>query len=194
MASDSFSQAPPPGEVTALLQAWRGGDAAALERLIPLVYEELRRLAAQRLRGERHAPTLQPTALVHEAFLRLVDRKADWQNRGHFFAVAAQTMRRVAVDHARARLSQKRGAGAVRVDLTGVVEPAVEPPSVDLMALDVALSRLEAMDPQQARIVELRFFTGLSIEETAAALGISDSTVQRDWRTAKLWLFRELAG
>lgn len=196
MTPDGEPLAPPaPGEVTALLIAWRGGDAAALERLMPLVYAELRRLAAQRLRGERNAPTLQPTVLVHEAFLRLVDRRSPWQNRAHFFAVAARTMRRVAVDHARSRLRQKRGGGALRVDLTGVAEAAaVEPPSVDVLALDEALDRLEARDPQQARVVELRFFTGLSEEETAEALGISRSTVQRDWHFARLWLLRELGG
>lgn len=179
--------------MTLLLHAWRAGDPSALDRLVPMVYQQLRRLAAQHMRGERAGHTLQPTALVHEAFLRLTDRRADWQSRQHFFAVAAQTMRRVAVDSARARITHKRGGKTVRVDLTAVEDLAAEAGSVDVLALEQALSRLEQMDAQQARIVELRFYAGLSIEESAQALGISEATVWRDWRSAKAWLFRELS-
>ena len=196
MPDPESPEAPAPGEVTALLRAWQAGDRSALERLMPMVYDNLRRLAASHMRGERPDHTLQPTALVHEAFLRMMDRRADWQNRRHFFAVAAQSMRRVAVDHARARVSRKRGGkGAVRVDLTAVAEAAaVEPQSVDVLALDQALTELERLDPQQARLVELRFFAGLSIEECAESLGVSEVTVWRQWRLAKAFLFRELAG
>ncbi|HEV8239839.1 MAG TPA: sigma-70 family RNA polymerase sigma factor [Thermoanaerobaculia bacterium] len=187
------SPAPPEGELTGLLRAWREGDAAAADELLPLVYDELRRIAGQRMRAERGGHTLQPTALVHEAFLRLVGQPIDWQDRGHFFAVASRAMRRVAVDHARAGLAQKRGAGA-RVDLGNAGEPAVEPKSVDVMALDAALSRLEQMSAQQARVVELRYFAGLSLEEVADVLDRSRASVFRDWRAAKTWLFRELSG
>jgi RNA polymerase sigma factor (TIGR02999 family) len=184
-----------PGDVTLLLRAWQAGDASALDKLLPVVYQGLRRLASQQMRGERANHTLEPTALVHEAFLRLTDRRADWQNRRHFFAVAAQTMRRVAVDYARARVRRKRGGNAVRVDLTAAVEQAsVEPRSADVLDLDRALQRLESLDPQQAQLVELRFFAGLSIEECAETLGVSPVTVWRQWRLAKAFLFRELSG
>jgi len=188
------SEAPADGDVTALLRSWRAGDPAALDHLVPLVYDVLRQLAAQRLRGARSAVTLQPTALVHEAFLRLVHGEVDWQSRAHFFAVASRTMRNVAIDHARRRQAGKRGGHAVRVDLTGEPDVAAAGTAVDVLALDEALSRLEALDPRQAKVVELRFFAGLSEEETAAVLGCSPSTVERDWRTARAWLFRELEG
>lgn len=184
-----------PGEVTVLLRAWQAGDASALDRLLPVVYRGLKQIAARQMRGERSDHTLQPTALVHEAFLRLVDRRSDWQSRSHFYAAAAQAMRRVAVDHARARSRNKRGGKAVRVDLTAVAEAAsVEPASADVLALDEALSRLEKLDPQQARLVELRFFAGMSVEECAESLGVSPVTVWRQWRLAKAFLYRELAG
>ncbi len=182
-----------PGAVTALLHAWRGGDQGALERLLPQVYDELRRLAHLRLRRPGRDCTLQPTALVHEAFLRLVGHDVDWQSRAHFFALASQVMRRVAVDAWRARAAQKRGGGKVTVELTAVAEAAVEPRSVDLMALDDALTRLEAVSPLQARVVELRYFAGLSLEEAAAVLERSRASVFRDWRAAKAWLFSQLA-
>ena len=180
------------GEVTGLLRAWKAGDAEALGRLLPLVYDELHRLAEFRLRGHGD-DTLQPTVLVNEAFLRLVGEPLDWQNRAHFFGVASKAMRNVAVDYWRAQAALKRGGHGVRVDLTGAVA-AVEPKSVDVLALDAALSRLERMSPQQARVVELRFFGGLALEEIAVALDCSRSTVDRDWRVAKAWLFRELSG
>jgi RNA polymerase sigma factor (TIGR02999 family) len=187
------AQAPPSGDLTTLLRAWRSGDPAALDQLVPLVYDVLRQLAAQRLRNSGSgAATLQPTALVHEAFLRLVHGEVDWQSRAHFFAVASTTMRNVAIDHARRRQAGKRGGDVVRVQLTSEVEAAAEGPAVDVLALDVALSRLEALDSRQAKVVELRFFAGLSSEETAAVLDCSPSTVERDWRTARAWLFREL--
>jgi RNA polymerase sigma factor (TIGR02999 family) len=179
--------------VTRLLVDWSKGDAGALERLPPLVYGELKRLAARYLRRERSDHTLQSTALVHEAFLRLVDqRNVVWQNRVHFFGVAAQLIRRILVDHARGRHAAKRGAGAVKLSLEDVVEAPRQRP-LDLVALDDALDALARMDPQQGRVVELRFFAGLSIEETAEVLRISPATVKRDWTAAKAWLYRELA-
>jgi RNA polymerase sigma factor (TIGR02999 family) len=181
------------GQVTTLLQAWRGGDGAALEQLLPLVYDELRQLARSRLRHEREGHLLQPTALVHEAFLRLVRQSVDWQGRAHFFGVAARLMRNVAVDHWRAEGSLKRGGQATRVDLGDRLGPAEEPRSVDLLALDDALTRLEAMSPHQARAVELRFFGGLELDEIAEVTGRSRATVVRDLRAAKAWLFRELS-
>jgi len=180
--------------VTALLQEWHGGDAGARDRLVPLVYEELRRLAAVQLARERSGHTLQPTALVHEAYLRLSrhDRLC-WQGRTHFFALAALTMRRILVSHARARRAAKRGSGGPPVTLRE--EERVEPArSVDLLALDEALAALERLDPRQCRIVELRYFGGLTVEETAAELGLSPATVKLDWSLARAWLFRRLAG
>jgi len=183
--------APVHGEVTALLRDWSGGDQRALERLIPLVYRELRKLAASYLRGERSDHTLQPTALVHEAYLRLVDQRGvDWRNRAHFFGIAARMMRRVLVDHARRRLAAKRDGAAYRISGSGdPIEPERDP---DVLALDLALDGLEALDPRQARIVELRFFGGLTVEETAEVTGISTATVKREWQTARAWLAREL--
>ncbi len=180
--------------VTQLLASWSKGDRGALERLTPLVYGELKRLAGRYLRRERPGHTLQATALVHEAFLRLVDqRNVEWQNRAHFFGVAAQLIRRILVDHARGRMAAKRGANAVKLSLEDVVETPRQRP-LDLVALDDALDALAKMDPQQSRIVELRFFAGLSIEETAEVLCISPATVKRDWTAAKAWLYRDLSG
>jgi RNA polymerase sigma factor (TIGR02999 family) len=182
-----------PGDVTGLLQKWSAGDAAAVNELTPLVYTELRRLAHRQLRRERPDHTLRSMDLVHEAYLRLVDQKmANWQDRAHFFAISAQIMRRILVDHARTLLRQKRGAGAP----TLVLNEAIDYPDrrgLELIALDDALEGLAKLDPQQSRIVELRFFTGLSIEETAEVLGISKATVNRDWVTARAWLNRELS-
>ena len=179
-------------DVTDLLLSWRHGDPAALDRLLPLVYDELRRIAARHLRRERAGHSLQPTGLVHEAYLRLVGAPGpEWQDRAHFFGVSARLMRQILVDHARARGAAKRGGAARRVTLTDHVEPAVER-DLDLLALDEALRRLEEMDPVQGRVVELRYFTGLSIEETAEVLGKSPATVNREWRMARAWLRREL--
>ena len=182
----------PAGEVTRLLQAWRQGDRGALESLIPLVYGDLHRMAERHLRGERPGHTLQPTAIVNEAYLRLVGSEGgDWQNRAHFFAAAARSMRRILVDHARSRDSKKRGGGGTRCLLDTAV--MVEPRAVDLIAVDDALEKLAALDPAQGRVVELRFFAGLTEGETAEALGISPATVHRKWLSAKAYLHRELA-
>ncbi|MGE0593261.1 MAG: sigma-70 family RNA polymerase sigma factor [Vicinamibacterales bacterium] len=181
------------GEVTRLLDGLNAGDEQALPRILPLVYDELRRIAARRLHHEPAGHPLQATALVHEAYLRLAGQhEVRWKNRGHFFAVAAQAMRRVLVDHARARLADKRGGVQARVPLDDVVV-ASEPPPGDLVALDDALDRLARHDPHQARLVELRFFAGLTVEETADVLGISDTTVKREWRMARAWLHREMS-
>ena len=180
-----------PERISKLLADWANRDPAARERLVPIVYEELRRLAHHYMRGERSGHTLQTTALVNEVYLRLAGIDAlRWRDRAHFFAMAATLMRRVLVDYARQRGREKRGAG---VTVTSLDENAVAPqPAVDIVALDEALERLAAVDPQQGRVVELRFFAGLSVEETAEALGISPATVKRDWATAKLWLYNEL--
>jgi RNA polymerase sigma factor (TIGR02999 family) len=177
--------------VTTLLRAWRRGDQAAFERLTPLVYDQLRRLARHYLRGERPNHTLRPTALVHEAYLRLVNLdQVDWQDRSHFFALAARQMRRILVDSARARRYQKRGGGAVSVTFDEAL--AVSRRDPDLVALDDALELLGQQDERKVRVVELRFFGGLTNDEIAAALGISSDTVTRDWQMAKLWLRRAL--
>jgi RNA polymerase sigma factor (TIGR02999 family) len=179
-------------EVTELLRSWSDGQQEALERLIPLVYAELRRLARGYMRGEREGHTLQTTALINEAFLRLIDWKnVSWQNRAHFFGVSAQLMRRILVDFARSR-NAKRGGDVSRVILDEALIPAVS--RTDVVAVDDALKSLEALDLRKAKIVELRFFGGLSTEETAEFLKISTSTVEREWRLAKLWLVRELRG
>ena len=185
--------ATPARSVTDLLQAWSGGDPAALDRLVPIVYQELRRQAERFVRQESPGHTLQTTALVHETYLRLVDqRQARWQNRSQFFGVAAQLMRRILVDHARARLAAKRGGAAVHLTLDEIaVETLVS--DVDLLALDHALTKLAQLDPQQAKVVELRYFTGLGIEETAEALCVSPATVKREWAMARAWLKRELS-
>jgi RNA polymerase sigma factor (TIGR02999 family) len=185
-----------PQDVTELLQAWSAGNAAAGEKLMPLVYQELRRQAGRYLRRERRDHTLRPTALVHEAYLRLVGQRAvSWQNRNQFFALAAQMMRRALVDHARARARGKRGGSWCRVTLeeAGLANPTA-PPDVDVLALEIALEELTAVDRQRARLVELRFFAGLSVEDAAEVLGVSASTVTRDWRVAKAWLFRRMHG
>lgn len=179
--------------ITKLLLEWRGGDQKALDRLMPLVYQELRRMADYYMRNERRGHTLQPSALVHEAYLKLVDHeKIDWQNRSHFFGVAAQAMRRILVDHARTRNYQKRGGGAQRVSLDEAASLAADRAG-ELVALDAALLELEKLDPRKSHIVEVRYFGGFSIEETAEMLGVSTATVSRDWETAKAWLLRELS-
>ena len=188
---------PPPGGVTELLLAWGAGDRAALDALLPLVYAELRRQAARALRHESPEHTLQPTALVHEAYFRLVEQeRVQWRNRAQFFGVAAQLIRRILIDHARARHAAKRDGG-VRLTLDhadaqsggGAADAAV-----DLLELHEALERLAALDPDQGRLVELRYFAGLSIEETAEVLGVSPATVKREWAVARAWLRRELGG
>jgi RNA polymerase sigma-70 factor (ECF subfamily) len=179
-------------DVTQLLLAWQEGDQQAFERLVPLVYRELHELAHARMRGQPDGPTLQTTALVHETFLRLVGRqRVSWNDRLHFFATCAQAMRCILVDAARARRSQKRGGGVAIVPFD---EARVRPsaPPQDVLALDEALTELSTVDPRKARVVELRYFGGLSVEETAEALGVSAETVTRDWRLAKLWLVRAL--
>ena len=181
-----------PTDVTRLLLAWNKGDRGALDRLMPLVYDELRRLARRHMRSEDPAHTLQATALVNDAYLRLVDQKrVSWQNRAHFFAASAQIIRHLLVDHARARRRLKRGGEGVTVTLTGGLSTIV-PTAVDVVVLDDALRRLEAFDPQKSQIVELRFFGGLSIEETAEALHVSPATVKREWSLARAWLYREI--
>ena len=182
-----------PSDVTELLIAAQGGSPDAVSRLMPVVYEELRGLAAGYLRSERADHTLQTTGLVHEAYLKLVDQKrTTWKNRSHFFGIAAQAMRRILVDHARRRLAAKRDGGR---PVTLDDEVAGIPGDTDeVLAVDEALERLAALDPRQSLIVELRYFAGLSVEETAEALEISPATVKRDWTSAKAWLQRELAG
>jgi RNA polymerase sigma factor (TIGR02999 family) len=183
---------PSPKTVTELLVMWTDGDQAVASSLFPLVYQELRRLARSYMRRERPGHTLQTTGLIHEAYLRLVDQKAPWKSRAHFFGIAAQMMRRVLVDHAKNRQTTKRGAGAQQVTLDTAMVISKEPP-IDLVALDQALSRLEEIDPQRGRIVELRFFGGLSNEESSEVLGISTATVQRQWAGARAWLYQELS-
>jgi RNA polymerase sigma factor (TIGR02999 family) len=179
------------GSVTRLLLAWKAGDEAALARLTPVVHDELQRIARRCLRGERAGHSLSPTALVNEAYLRLLGaRRTRWQNRAHFLAMAATMMRRVLVEIARARRRQKRGGGAVQVSLTDALASTEQPH--DVIALDDALVALAAVDPRKSRVVELRFFGGLSVAETAAVLGVSVETVMRDWKLARAWLRREL--
>jgi len=182
-----------PHVVTRLLVEWGNGDQQALEKLTPLVYQELKRLAARYLRRERREHTLQSTALVHEAWLRLIDQKqVHWQNRAQFFGIAAEMIRRILIDHARGRQAAKRGDGAIKLSL----DDAMATPNrrdLDLVALDDALHDLGRLDPQQSRLVELRFFAGLSIEESAEVLGVSPATVKREWMAAKAWLYREIS-
>ena len=183
-----------PQEVTRLLLAWNQGDESALEKLVPQVYQELRRLAKRQMRGEHPDHTLQTTALINEAYLRLVDlRNIQWQNRAHFFALCARLMRRILVDFARSRHYAKRGGGAhpVSLDQSLVVSPAHSP---DLVAVDEALKALSKVDGRKAQVVELRFFGGLTVQEAAEVLKVSPETVQRDWKLAKAWLLRELSG
>ncbi len=182
-----------PKEVTQLLADWRGGSHQALEELMPLVYQELHRLADHYLRRERVGHTLQATALINEAYLRIINQEAvNWQNRAHFFGVAAQMMRRILVDHARSHLYAKRGGGAQKLTINEALDVPQQERDLDLVALDDALQRLEQIDPQQSKIIELRFFGGLTIEETAEVLGISPATIKREWNWAKAWLYREL--
>lgn len=186
-----------PADVTLLLREWQHGSRAALERLIPLVYTELHTLASRYMSREPQGHTLQTTALINEAYLKLAgQRDVDWQNRAHFFGIASQVMRRILVDQARHERRLKRGGEATRVSIQEVDPPSAQPPidAVDAYALDRVLTRLESLDPHQSRIVELRFFGGLTIEETAAVLNISAGTVKREWAVAKAWLYRELAG
>lgn len=186
-------QSASPQEITALLTAWSGGQPDALEQLMPLVYDELRRIAHRHLGRERIGHTLQSAALVNEAYLKLVgERQMNWQNRAHFFAVAAQMMRLILVDYARARNRDRRGGGAQRVSLDDALAVANEQ-SADLVVLDDALKALAAFDERKSRVAELRFFGGLSVEETASALDVSAVTVMREWRLAKAWLYRELS-
>ena len=182
--------------ITRLLHEWRNGSQEAFDRLVPLVYTELRALASRQLSREWRHDRLQITAIVSEAYLKLFNqREVDWQNRGHFFAIAAQLMRRILIDHARHRTRQKRGGTAVAVELDhALAMPADAVDAVDALDLDRALTKLESLDPEQARIIELRFFGGLTIEETAAALSVSTATIKREWALAKGWLFRELTG
>jgi RNA polymerase sigma-70 factor (ECF subfamily) len=192
--SSTILDIPSPGAITALLRAWRDGDDGALDALTPLVEAELRRLARGYMARERRGHTLQTTALVNEAFLRLTDaRHVQWQDRAHFLGISARLMRRVLVDHARSRGYQKRGGGAERVTLDEGLLTA-DALKVDVIALDRALEALAAVDPRKSRVIELRFFGGLSVEETAEVLHVSPDTVKRDWRLAKLWLLRELEG
>jgi len=186
-------------DVTGLLLRWSEGDAAALPRLLPLVYGELRRIARAQLRRDTPNQTLAPTALVHELYLRLVDQqRANWNDRAHFYAVAANLMRRVIVDHARARQAEKRGGGTVMISLDQIDENELpraggrRGAEAEMLAVDGALTRLGAVDPDQARLIELRFFAGLTVEETAHVLKRSPRTVKREWRLAKAWLYREL--
>jgi RNA polymerase sigma factor (TIGR02999 family) len=183
---------PPDEHVTKLLRAWSDGNDDARNQLIPLVYEELRRRAAAQIRRERPGHTLQPTALVHEAYLRLVDQRVAWQNRAQFFGVAAEMMRRILVDRARAHRAGKRSGQWARVTLDPALAVA-GPPEVDLLDLDRALTRLAEFDPRKSRIAELRFFGGLSLKETGDALGLSLATVERDWQFARAWLFNALS-
>lgn len=182
----------PPGEVTELLLAWSQGDGRALDRLVPLVYDELRRLARHHMRCERPGHALQTTALVHEAYLRLVNqRSVRWQNRAQFFGVAAQLMRRILVDHARALHSAKRGSGVPTLPLSE--EATLSPERAEeIVVVDEALRRLKEIEPRKSRVVELRFFGGLSVEEAAEVLGTSPVTVARDWRAARAWLYHEI--
>jgi RNA polymerase sigma factor (TIGR02999 family) len=182
----------PAQQVTQLLQQWQEGSNEALEALMPLVYRELKRLAASYLRRERPDHTLQSAALVNEAYLRLIDQnRTRWQNKAHFYGIAAQMMRRILADHARGHNAAKRGAGMPELELDEAVAQT-QARSVDLLGLEEALQKLEKLDPQQGRIVELRFFSGLSIEDTANILAISPATVKRDWAAARAWLFREM--
>ena len=181
-----------PAAITRLLVDWRGGDQAALEQLIPLVHDELRRLARRHMAHERIGHTLQPTALVNEAFVRLIDvRQVKWQDRAHFFAMSSRLMRRVLVDFARSKGYQKRGGGAQKVSFDEALVVTSEP-GQDLVGLDDALTALAAFDARKAQVVEMRFFGGLSVAETAEALNVSVDTVMRDWKLAKAWLLREL--
>jgi len=180
-------------EITLMLRQWSNGSGEALDNLLPLVYDELHRQAARYLRRENKDHTLQPTALINEAYLKLIDqREVNWENRTHFFAIAAQAMRRILVDHARTKHREKRGGDDAKLPLDEALMVVADEKNIDLIALDEALTRLEMKDKQQTRIVELRYFSGLSLEETAEALNISRTTAARDWAMARAWLHREL--
>lgn len=180
-------------DLTGLLIEWSQGDQAAFERLLPLIYDECRGIASRQLRGEHREHTLDPTALVHEAYLRLVDqRRATWVNRAQFFGVVSQVMRRILVDHARARRAEKRGGSAILVSLDAAADESGDSRTADIVAIDEALERLMTLDPEQVRIIELRFFAGLTVDETARLLDRSPRTIKREWRLAKAWLYREL--
>ena len=184
----------PHEDVTGWLLRWSQGDSEALERLLPLIYEECRRVAARQLRCERQEHTLSPTALVHEFYLRLIDQdRVTWKNRAQFFGVAARLMRRILVDHARASKAKKRGGSQVLVSLAPGVDAPEEPRATDVLAIDEALRRLGQLDPDQERIVELRFFAGLTVEEIAHTLERSPRTIKREWQLARAWLFREMS-
>jgi len=182
----------PSHDVTSLLARWQDGDEAALQQLVPIVHEELRRLARRQMAGERPGHTLQPTALVNEAYLRLINLKQmQWQNRAHFFAMGARLMRRILVDFARSRGYQKRGGGAKQVSFTEALDVAGDQ-ATDVVALNDALEALADVDERKSRVVELRFFGGMSVEETAEVLNVSRETIKRDWKFAKMWLLRQL--
>ena len=184
---------PLPNEITERLIAWGGGDRSALDQLLPVVYQELRRMAGNYLRQENPGHTLQPTALVHEAWLRLIDQaRVDWRNRAQFFGLAAQMMRRILVDHAKAKHREKRGGEAVKLSLDDVINLSQER-AADLLALDDALVELTRVDGRKSRVVELRYFGGFSVEETAQILGVSPETVMRDWKLAKAWLYQQIS-
>jgi RNA polymerase sigma factor (TIGR02999 family) len=183
----------PTHDITGLLLRWSQGDPAALDQLMPVIYAECRHIAAQQLRREKPDHSLDPTALVHELYLRLVDqRRATWVNRAQFFGIAAQLMRRILVDHARARRRTKRGGSALLVSLDAAADTPNDSRVEDILAIDEALDRMSSVDKEQVRIIELRFFAGLTVEETARVLGRSPRTVKREWRLAKAWLYREL--
>ena len=188
--NESTENAP---DVTEMLKEWSDGNTRVLDNLMPLVYEELRRQASRFLRKERAGHTLQTTALIHEAYLKLIDQKnVEWQNRAHFFAIASTAMRRILVDYARERHREKRGGAGGNLPLDEALQISSKEKPVDLVALDEALTRLAGFDPRQARIVELRYFSGLDTDETAAVLGVSNATVRRDWSFAKAWLRQEI--
>jgi RNA polymerase sigma factor (TIGR02999 family) len=192
-----MADGPDGANITVLLRQWQSGSHEAFDRLVPLVYGELHTIASRHLGREWRHGRMQTTAVVNEAYLRLFGQRAvDWQDRGHFFAIAAQMMRRILVDHARRELREKHGGGAVHLELQDAMAQAAPAPvdAVDTLALDRALHKLEELDPEQARIVELRFFGGLTVEETASATGVSPATVKREWALAKGWLYRELSG
>ncbi|MCW5961812.1 MAG: sigma-70 family RNA polymerase sigma factor [Pyrinomonadaceae bacterium] len=181
-------------DVTQLLVKWSDGDKDAFEELLPLVYDELHLIAHRYLRREREGQTLQTTALVHEAYLKMIDQtRVKWQNRSHFFGIAAQAMRRILVDNARRRHAEKRGSGGIKISLDDKEIDVSDERAAELIMLDEALKKLEAIDPERSRLVELRYFGGLSIEETAEVLGVGTATVNRSWRVAKAWLYKELS-
>jgi RNA polymerase sigma-70 factor, ECF subfamily len=184
----------PREQVTRILDELGSGHPSAAERLFPLIYDEMRLLAGQFFKRERSNHTLQPTALVHEAYLRLVENTQQWEGRAHFYAVAARVMRRILINHAAAHRAEKRGGGSPLITLSEGSTPAPGGQDVDLLALDEALTRLEALDERQCRVVELRFFSGMSVEETAGVLGVSARTVELDWKMARAWLFSQLGG